>query len=110
MRKHKYGARKVVVDGHRFDSRREADRYLELRQACRMGIISDLELQPEFLLQKSFRHNGKVVRAIKYKADFRYHRDGVEWIEDVKGCKTQVYGIKKKLFLKKYPDVNFREV
>lgn len=109
-KKHKYSARKVFVDGHKFDSKKEANRYMVLRNMLNVGLIRNLELQPEFLLQEGFRHKGKKYREIKYIADFRYIDDeGVEWVEDTKGYKTEGYQIKKKLFLKKYPEVNFRE-
>ena len=36
--------------------------------------ISDLELQPRFLLQESFKKNGKTYRKIEYVADFAYSR------------------------------------
>lgn len=108
-KRHKYNARKVTVDGHVFDSKKEAIRYqaLMLQQHC--GVISNLELQPEFILQDGFKSNGKSIRSIKYRADFKYQKNGYDVIEDVKGKKTKEYLIKKKMFLKRYPEYRFIE-
>ena len=76
------------------------------------GQIKDLRYQVPYLLQEAFRdHNGNWNRAITYVADFAYMERGKERItvEDCKGMKTEVYRIKKKLFLHKYPDLNFIE-
>ena len=105
----KYSNKKVEVDGHKFDSKKEANRYLELKLQQKTGYISNLELQPEFILQDSFKSGGKAYRAIKYIADFRYIKNGDVIIEDVKGMKTEKYLIKKKLFLKKYQELKFIE-
>jgi hypothetical protein len=100
----KYGNRKTVVDGIKFDSRAEAGRYKELRLMEKAGVIRDLVLQPEFLLQDKFKHKGKTERAVKYTADFKYFDilRGVYIVEDVKGVETEAFKIKRKLFLKRY--------
>lgn len=72
--------------------------------------ITELQLQPKFLLQDSFKYKDKVERKIYYIADFSYKKDGKLIVEDVKGKKTDVYKLKRKLFLYKYTDINFREV
>lgn len=100
-----------TIDGIVFDSKREAWRYMELKALERAGSIGNIELQPEFELIPTFEYDGKKERAVKYRADFRYrHRSGGVIVEDVKGHKTEVYRIKRKLLLHKYPDINFREV
>ncbi len=108
----KYRNQPTIVDGIKFDSRAESARYLLLRVLERAGQIRDLELQPEFILQEGFRKNGKAIRAIKYVADFRYYDNAKqkEVIEDVKGKKTSVYQLKKKLFEKRYPELEITEV
>ena len=55
-----------------FDSIRESQRYKELKLLERAGEISNLKLQPKFLLQDSFKKNGKTYRKIEYIADFSY--------------------------------------
>lgn len=100
----KYGNRKTIVNGIKFDSKAEAERYRELRLLEKAGEIKDLILQPEFLLQDKFRYNGKTERAVKYIADFKYFdiAKGVYVVEDVKGVETEAFRIKRKLFLKQY--------
>ena len=68
----KYRNKKVQVDMYVFDSIRESQRYKELKLLERAGEISNLELQPRFLLQDSFKKNGKTYRKIEYIADFSY--------------------------------------
>lgn len=108
----KYRAKKAIVDGITFDSKKEAGRYQELKLLERAGAIKDLSLQPNFLLQDKFQYKEKTERKIEYIADFQYYvvKDKKWVIEDVKGFKTDVYKLKKKLFLKKYgEDYDFVE-
>lgn len=102
----KYKAKKTVVDGITFDSKKEARRYQELKLLERAGVIKDLSLQPNFLLQEKFKYREKTERKIEYIADFQYYviKDKKWVIEDVKGYKTDVYKLKRKLFLKRYGD------
>lgn len=108
----KYKNTKVEVDGHKFDSKKEAKRYEQLKALEAEGKISELILQPVFLLQESFCAAGKRERAIKYIADFQYYDYETDQyvVEDVKGMKTDVYKIKRKLFLYQYPQYVFKEV
>ena len=109
-RRSKYNARKLEIDGITFDSIAEAERYRELQLLQQAGEISDLECQPVFVLQPSFKVNGKTERAIKYYADFRYTENGGVVVEDVKGYKTKTYTIKRKMLLYRYHGIDFREV
>ena len=87
----KYRAIKTIVDDITFDSKKEAKRYIQLKLMVRSGNISDLKLQPRFDL---------IVNGYKcgfYKADFEYIENGKRVIEDVKGMKTPIYNLKKKL-------------
>ncbi len=107
----KFKNKKPVVDGITFDSQKEANYYCELKIQKRAGVIKDFELQPEFILQDGFRDSsGKWHHAIKYRADFKVkYPDGREEIVDTKGHKTQVYRIKKKMLLKRYTGIDFKE-
>ena len=96
----KFNARKTVVNGIMFDSKKEALRYTQLLLKQRAGEISNLELQPVFVLQDKFTYNNVVYRAINYVADFRYKSGGFIYVEDVKGFKTPEYLLKRKIFLK----------
>lgn len=100
----KYGNKKITVDGMIFDSKREANRYRELKLYQEKGLITNLKLQPKFLLQDKFKYEGKTERAITYIADFSYFdvKKGKHIVEDVKGVETEVFKIKRKLFLNLY--------
>lgn len=102
----KYHAKKTVVDGITFDSKKEAQRYAELKLLEKAGEISNLKLQPVFELQPMFSKNGKTYRGITYIGDFMYWVvGGSQWvIEDVKGVQTEVFKIKRKLFEMRYPN------
>lgn len=93
MRKNKYNAQKITIDGITFHSIRESKRYLDLKNLERAGRIHSLELQPRY----DFIING--IKIGFYKADFRYKEKNQLIIEDVKGMKTPVYSLKKKLML-----------
>lgn len=96
----KYGAKKVTVNGITFDSRKEANRYIELSSLEKVGKVSDLQCQVKFELIPSQRIDGKVAeRAVTYKADFVYMENGQKVVEDTKGFKTPEYIIKRKLML-----------
>ena len=107
----KYRNRKTVVDGITFDSQKEAYYYAELKLLKRAGVVEKIELQPVFLLQEGFTSFGKKYQPIKYIADFTvYYTDGRIEVVDVKGHKTKEYQLKKKMLLKRYPIINFKEV
>ena len=98
----KFHAKKTIIDGITFDSKREADRYCELKLLERGGAIIDLRLQVPFELQPAFTLNKKKIRAIHYIADFMYKENGVYVVEDAKGFKTKEYMLKRKLYAYKY--------
>lgn len=101
----KYGAIKTVVDGITFDSKKEANRWCELKLLERAGEIYDLKRQVPFVIipvQKD--ENGRVIeREAKYIADFAYRDRKTNRIvvEDTKSeaTKTAAYKLKKKLML-----------
>lgn len=83
-RANKYGAKRTIIDGHTFDSAKEARRYLVLKSQEEAGEISDLILQYEIMLQAGFVYRGEKVQPIRYTCDFCYVKDGKKYIEDVK--------------------------
>lgn len=109
----KYFNKKVILDGIKFDSRKEADRYLDLKLLNKLGLIKELELQKTFELQPKYVNNkGEHIRAITYKCDFFYYDTKKKQyiVEDTKGFKTEVYKIKKKLFEYVYPNLTINEL
>lgn len=93
----KYRAKKTVVDGIKFDSKREARRYQELRLLERAGEIARLNLQVRYPLEVNGHKIGR------YTADFVYcDSDGMLVVEDVKSPATKKardYVLRKKLML-----------
>ena len=89
--RNKYKAVKTTVDGITFDSKKEANRYVDLCRLESAGYIAHLRLQPEFPLMVNGTKIGK------YVADFSYLRNGQRIIEDVKSkaTMTPVYRLKK---------------
>jgi hypothetical protein len=100
----KYKNIKTEINGKTLDSKREAKRYSELLLLERAKEIKDLQLQVKYELQEGYKLSTKQVRPIIYIADFVYYDNGLKkWvIEDVKGMRTEVYKLKKKLFEYKY--------
>lgn len=95
----KYGNIKVVIDGIKFDSKGEGERYVFLKYMQSIGRIKDLRLQvPYELTPKGRDAAGKAIRAMNYKADFVYidNKTGLEVVEDFKGKRTQDYINKSK--------------
>ena len=99
----KYHNRRTTVDNIEFASKREADRYVELKLLGKKRVIEKLTLQPEFILLEPLRG---IHRGIKYIADFSYYDNekGQIVVEDCKGMRTKEYILKKKLFLSKFSE------
>lgn len=103
-RNSKYNNQKINLDGYVFDSKLEADYYVELKLLKKAGEINFFRIQPQYLLQHAFEKDGKKYREITYIADFEiHHLDGSIEVVDTKGILTDVFRIKEKLFHKIYP-------
>ena len=115
----KYRSVKKEIDGHVFDSIKEAHRYEELKLLQELGTISGLELQKKFVLIPTQREPdivgprggitpGKVIeKECAYYADFFYHDNELDQdvVEDTKSHITKqlaAYRIKRKLLLERY--------
>ena len=106
MNRSKYRAIPTVIDGIRFDSKKEAKRYQDLKLLERAGKIRNLVVDKK-CLKYSLDANG--VHICNYVADFGYVEDGKLVIEDAKGFKTPVYKLKKKL-MKAIHGIEIQEV
>jgi len=92
----KYGNKKVTVQGIKFDSKWESERYLYIKSLELAGRVRNLELQVRFALEV----NGQKI--CTYIADFRYEKENIngDWetiVEDAKGVETPEFKLKKKL-------------
>ena len=119
----KYHNEKIKYKGETFDSRKEFDYYLILKDREKRGEIYGLERQKSIEIQPSFKTpDGETVRAITYIADFVYKErigsrkvddkiisdDIIVHVVDVKGYKTEIYKLKKKLLA--YKGIYIEEV
>ena len=106
----KYYNRKVKRDGMVFDSKREADRWTELKLLEKAGEISNLQRQVKFELipkqysvtERTKANRPKMIeREVSYIADFAYMTKSLYFVvEDAKGIRTEAYKIKRKLMLR----------
>ena len=119
-KRNKYGNRKVEFQGIIFDSKREMQRWVVLKDAESKGVISDLQRQVKFELIPSIKEQyikhlktkdkvetRTVQLAICYTCDFQYVKDGVTIVEDVKSSPVmaaldKAFCIKEKLFRWKF--------
>nr|WP_319566253.1 DUF1064 domain-containing protein [uncultured Rhodoferax sp.] len=98
----KFGAKKTVVDGIKFDSKAEARRWCTLKLWERAGEISDLMRQVVYPLLPGVKFTGdaKAKPALRYVADFVYkNKDGAVVVEDCKGMVTEGARIKRHMML-----------
>lgn len=107
----KYRNRKITYNGEKYDSVKEYRRHDELKLLEKAGKISGLQRQVKFELIPAQREPdtigkrggvrpGKLLEsAVCYYADYVYTKDGKTVVEDVKGLRTPVYIIKRKLML-----------
>lgn len=116
----KYKNTKIEIDGVTFDSKREANRYGELKLQEKAGLIRDLKLQPKFLFE--FEGRKVLIRSEHYKngrqaslkLDFQYFdlvRDKTVY-EDVKSpaTRTQAYTLRKAMLECMRPGIVVEEV
>jgi len=107
VKKPKYNNKRVLVDGILFDSQKEADYYNELKLQLMAGAIRGFCRQPEFILVEGFADR----KPVTYKADFIvFHLDGTFEIIDIKGFETEIFKIKHKQFLNKFPGLKIKVV
>ena len=99
-KKNKYHAVKETVDGIRFDSRAEAQRYRQLKMLQQAGVSIGLACHPRFELIPGAVLDGIKEQGIYYTADFSYVEPGGGIVvEDVKGVTTRDYLLRRKMML-----------
>jgi hypothetical protein len=93
--KNKYGAKKTQVGEVKFDSKKEATRWMELQLLERGGEISELRRQVKVELIGQYRPlYTRTGRKMKLTFDFAYIEDGVQVYEDAKGMPTRDYEVR----------------
>lgn len=110
MRRSKYGAKKTVVDGIRFDSKAEARRWCELVVMQKAGEISNLTRQVPFELAPKVKYTdaARATPALRIVVDFVYRdRSGQIVYEDCKGVVTEGARIKRHLMMAQGKEVRF---
>ena len=104
--RNKYNARTCYVDGIKFSSKHEAERYFVLRYQEKRGEIEGLRLQVKYNLLPPQTYGKKKLREAEYIADFTYYRNGKLVVEDAKGYKDgtayRLFKLKKKFMLYRY--------
>ncbi|MES9841204.1 MAG: DUF1064 domain-containing protein [Candidatus Thiodiazotropha endolucinida] len=92
--RHKYNAKPTVVDGIRFDSKKEAGYYSQLKLRVRAGEVVT------FLRQVPIHLPGNT----KLVVDFlEFHSDGTAHLVDVKGKETETFRLKRRQVEDLYP-------
>jgi hypothetical protein len=100
----KYNNQKTTYNGREYHSKKEAIRAFELDLLVRARVIKSWTAQPRF----DFIHNN--IKICSYSGDFRVvYPNGEVQIEDVKGVRTAVYIIKRKL-LKAFHGIDIKEI
>lgn len=104
----KYHNKKTEYNGIVFDSKKECDRYIDLKCFERAGEITELTCQPVFKYLECEKFTKKARKVLfKYIADFSYYdKAGNYHVEDVKSeftAKQAVFRLKKKLIEDQYP-------
>lgn len=97
----KYQSVKTKVNNIEFASAKEAKRYTELTYMAKANMIIDIVLQPKFSLCDEFKIGRTKFKQSSYVADFLYYdiEESIFIVEEVKGFKTDLFVLKKKLFL-----------
>ncbi len=105
-----YDKEKRAYNGVVFDSQLEMKYYRDvLCPAVESGQVKHYELQKKYELQPGFMRNGKKVNPITYVADFYIeYTDGRSVVIDTKGCPDNVAKIKRKMFWRVYPDIDYQ--
>ena len=93
----KYRNIPTEIEGIRFDSRAEANRWQELKLLERAGLIRDLQRQVTYELIPGVKFEGALRRqpALRLIVDFTYTERDKLILEDVKGVVTPMFTLKR---------------
>ena len=108
----KYKNKKITIDGIKFDSRKEGQRYQDLKLLERAGYIKNLTCHPSFKITEGGATDpatGRKMAARRFTADFAYYdvKRKKDIVEDVKSpitAKETAYRLRRQLFIERYGD------
>jgi hypothetical protein len=98
----KYNAKRVEIDGIKFDSELEARYYTEVLKPMQTELGIKVIIHPSYELQEQFKKHNKTYGKVMYEADFEIVIDGIKTVIDIKGMATETAKLKRKLFIHKY--------
>lgn len=102
-RANKYGAQRTIFNGLKYDSKGEAGHAQELDLRLKAGEISKVERQRTFPL---YGKNGG--RIASHRVDFLVtYPDGHQEVEEFKGFETEIWRLKRNLFVDNYPEIKY---
>lgn len=112
--RNKFNVQKIKLDGMTFDSKKELQRYIELKAMQQRGDIYDLCHHTKFELIPKVKLQGekKTKPAIRYYADFTYYTANNEYVvEDVKSKVTRKLAVyrQKKHLMKSIHNIDIKE-
>lgn len=102
-KKQKYNAKKIVIDGQKFDSQAEARYYYNLKAQG----ITNFKTQESFVILDTLRLGGKTRSKRVYTPDFTFYDDTGQLIKvvDVKGGNatlTEASSLRMRIFIDRY--------
>lgn len=108
----KFGAKKTIIDGIKFDSKREAEYYSQLKIMQRGGLIQSFKRQVSFDL---FAHSSVSLGSFTHPTEIAHHivdflvinLRGNREVHEVKGMETDVWKLKRKIFEANYPEIKY---
>lgn len=98
-RPNKYNAKRVTLDGRKFDSIKESFVYSQLRLREKAGEIRDLECQVPIALLAHDCTSGQGEKVATYKVDFKFYDNQKSCVRyvDAKGVKTAMFNLKARM-------------
>ena len=101
-KKSKYNNHRFTDSEGSWDSKKERERWTQLRLLESAGKIQDLTKKVTFELIPVSMKNGKRLRPVQYIADFVYIEEGMKVVEDSKGFRNKLYLLKKRLMWERF--------
>lgn len=99
----KYGAKKTIFEGRKYDSKGEAGLAQEISLLEKSGQVVKVEPQKTFGLLG--RNGGRICG---HRVDFLLtFKDGTQEVWEYKGFATEIWRLKRMLFEDNYPEIKY---